>query len=328
MTITGVTKATCGDPKVAQAMLDGGVTSLGDSRIANIKRIRDAGIDAPFILLRTPMLSELNDIVDYADVSLQSERVVLQRIATIAKDKSTTHKVILMIEMGDLREGAMKKELDALITEVMQNEGLQLYGFGMNLACFGGVVPTKKKIEEFEQLVDKRCNEHGISVPLISGGNSANIPLLLRGVPHHSINHLRIGEGILLGLETVHRTPIPHTFQDAFILEGELIECKEKPSVPNGIISQNAFGEKPRFTDKGTTVRGIIAVGKQDVIVEDLQPKDHSMTILGSSSDHIILHVKNTATYGVGDIVQFTMRYGALVHLFTSPYVKKIYLPA
>jgi len=327
-TVTGVTKATCGDPCVAQAMLDGGVTSLADSRITNIKRMKDAGVDAKFMLLRTPMLSELTEVIDYAHVSLQSERTVMQQISTIAKEKGTIHKIILMIEMGDLREGATREELGTMITDVMQYEGVHLHGFGMNLACFGGVVPTKEKIEEFEHLVDNLCQEHGLSFPVISGGNSANIPSLLQGVSYRTINNLRIGEGILLGLETVHRTPIPHTFQDAFVLESEIIELKEKPSVPEGVISQNAFGKTPQFTDVGIIMRAIVAVGNQDVIVEDLTPMDDSVNILGSSSDHIILHLKDASKYKIGDIVQFTMNYGGLLHLFTSHYVKKVYLPA
>ncbi len=324
-TVTGVTKATCGDPHVAQAMLDGGATSIADSRITNIKKMKEAGIDAEFMLLRTPMISELEAVIEYADISLQSERTVVQQLSAIAKDKGTIHKIILMIEMGDLREGATREELDTLLTKTMQYEGIQLHGLGMNLACFGGVVPTKEKIEEFERLVDRLCQKHGLSPPIISGGNSANIPSLLDGVPYHIINHLRIGEGILLGLETVNRTPIPHTFQDAFVLESEIIELKEKPSVPEGVVSQNAFGKTPRFKDLGRIVRGIVAVGNQDVIVEDLTPKDGSVNILGSSSDHIILHLKESSKYKVGDVVQFTMNYGALVHLFTSGYVKKIY---
>ena len=159
---------------------------------------------------------------------------------------------------------------------------------------------------------------------MIGGGNSANIPLLLNEHPKSKINNLRIGEGILLGLETVHRTSIPDTYQDAFILEAEIIELKEKPSVPDGEISQNAYGETQTFENIGTIRRGILGIGRQDVIVDGLKPVDH-FKIIESSSDHIV--VFNTPPDSkVGDILKFKPNYGALVNLFTSKYVNKEYI--
>jgi predicted amino acid racemase len=227
--------------------------------------------------------------------------------------------------MGDLREGMNQDELKQIIPTLLEMNGINLYGIGMNLACFGGVVPTTEKINRFCSFVDHLEKTYNIQFTLVSGGNSANIPLLQKNPQQTKINNLRIGEGILLGRETVQRTPIPDTYQDAFILEAELIELKDKPSVPSGEISENAFGETPTFEEKGIIKRGIVAIGRQDVIVEDLTPLDDCIEILGSSSDHIILHIKNDS-YQLGDCIQFSMKYGALVHLYTSPHVQKKYV--
>jgi predicted amino acid racemase len=186
-------------------------------------------------------------------------------------------------------------------------------------------VPTVEKLQQFSNIVIELEAKFGIKFKLVSGGNSANIPLLIDYGKPTRINNLRIGEGILLGLETVNRTPIPNTFQDAFILEAEIIELNEKPSIPRGEISQNAFGETPNFEDKGKIRRGILAVGRQDVIVEGLRPFDDNISILGSSSDHIIFQVSSDG-YQVGEIIKFQMDYGGLLHLFTSQYVNKEYI--
>jgi len=50
ISIVGVTKVACGDPHVARAMLAGGVSALGESRLENMQRLRDAGIEAPLWL--------------------------------------------------------------------------------------------------------------------------------------------------------------------------------------------------------------------------------------------------------------------------------------
>jgi predicted amino acid racemase len=134
-----------------------------------------------------------------------------------------------------------------------------------------------------------------------------------------------VGEGILLGVETINRTPIPETFQDAFILESEIIELKEKMSVPNGQISQNAYGERPVFKYMGKIKRGILALGRQDVFVDGLTSVDNDISILWSSSDHTVAHI-DSSNHQVGDIVRFKMNYAALVQLFTSRYVNKCYV--
>lgn len=326
ITITGVTKACCGDPLVANAMLKGGVRSLGDSRIQNIIRLKQAGIKEDIMLLRTPMLSEVKMVVEYADISLNSEMTVLQKLSQEAQRKGGTHRVILMLEMGERREGFLEQELDSIIKKTLTLKGIDLYGLGINLACLTGVVPTEKKMQEFDRVVERIEDKLGRSLEMVGGGNSANIPLLLNNYHFSKTNNLRIGEGILLGLETVTRNPIPGTYQDAFILEGELIELKDKPSLPDGKLSQNAYGETPTFEDVGVMHRGLVALGRQDVIVEGLKPLSKGTSMVASSSDHIALSIDcGEEEFHVGDTVCFRMDYGSLVSAFTSPYVRKIY---
>ena len=60
MSVMGVTKACRGDPSVASAMLAGGVDFIADSRLENIKRLRASDIESDLVLLRTPMLSQVD----------------------------------------------------------------------------------------------------------------------------------------------------------------------------------------------------------------------------------------------------------------------------
>lgn len=323
--IIGVTKATCGDPLVGKAMLDGGAKGLADSRLSNIKRLKSEMQHVEFMLLRSPMISQIPEIIKDVDISINTELEVLKKLSIEAEKKNMIHQVLLMVEFGERREGINNEEIDEIISFLKSQSSLELYGIGMNLTCYSGVIPTEEKINEFMvyiKEIESRLNTH---FKLISGGNTANIPALTINKQENRINQLRVGEGILLGVETIHRSPIQDTFQDAFILEVELIEVKNKPNIPDGELTENAFGEKPCFQDIGVISRGIAAIGLQDTILDDLKPCDPKIEILGGSSDHLLLHLPE-GKYQVGDTVKFIPKYGALVHLFTSNYVHKTYV--
>jgi predicted amino acid racemase len=68
--ITAVTKGVCGNLKIANALLNSGIHSFGDTHIANIQKMREGGINAQFILIRPPMPSEVEQVIEFADVSL------------------------------------------------------------------------------------------------------------------------------------------------------------------------------------------------------------------------------------------------------------------
>ena len=84
--VTGVTKVTCGHPEVARAMLRGGVSSIADSRLENIQRLIEAGVDTEFMLLRLPALSRVDEVVDSVAVSMNSELAVLEALDSVSVD--------------------------------------------------------------------------------------------------------------------------------------------------------------------------------------------------------------------------------------------------
>ncbi|MFC7062948.1 alanine/ornithine racemase family PLP-dependent enzyme [Halobacillus seohaensis] len=321
--IMAVTKTVCGDPAIAEALANQNIHILADSKLRNIMRMREAGIKAQFVLLRTPSISEVELVVKYADISMNTELAVIKRISTAANHQGIRHKIILMIEMGDLREGIMPENLDDIIQEVLNLSGIELVGVGANFACFGGVQPSEKNMGQLSSLVDHIEANFMLPLSFISGGNSANYNWFMSTRNIGKINNLRLGESIYLGCETLHRKTIPGLYTDAFTFITEVIEVKTKPSVPYGELGQDAFGNKPHFQDLGQMNRAIVGVGSQDVLVSGLIPR-LKIDILGSSSDHTVLNIKNT-NLQVGDEVMFDLNYGALLSAMTSPYVSKEY---
>ena len=320
ISLMGVTKAVLGEPSIAKAMIQGGVKFIADSRIENIQKMKSAGISTQFVLLRT-CLSQAESIVKNADISLNTEIETLKKLSYHAKGQNKIHQVIIMVELGDLREGILPCDLPQLVRKTLSLPHIKIIGIGCNLACYGGIKPDDKNMRELSELVDLIEKEFQIDLEIISGGNSANFEWFKSSQDVGRVNNLRLGESILLGCETVGRKVIPGLHTGAFQLIAEVIESKRKASVPLGEICQDAFGNVPGFLDRGDHQRVIIALGRQDVQVSNLK-SNNKLKMIGSSSDHIILDGENH-NLEVGDEIRFSLDYSGLLATMTSPFVIK-----
>lgn len=323
ISVTGVTKAGLGSADIAHALLRAGVSGLGDSRIENIETMRRGQITAPMSLIRSPMLSQADRVVSSANVSFNTEMAVIMCLSGCAGQAGLLHEIVLMVELGDLREGIMPVDLEDMVRAVLLLPNITLVGIGANLACQGGVVPDVKNMAELSALAGSIENTFGIHLGLISGGNSANLDWALSGADTGRINNLRLGEAILLGCEPLHRRPIKGLLGDAITLVAEVIETKAKPARPWGSVAQTAFGPLPgqgsMDVGSGDMTRSILAVGHQDVDPSGLQPPP-GLQILGASGDHLVVHSDNN-DLAVGDEIRFGLNYSALVRAMTSPFL-------
>ena len=304
-------------------MKEGGVVSIADSRIENIARMKAASIDTEFVLLRS-VLSQAQSTVRLADISLNTEINTIRALSKCATEQQKQHRVIIMVELGDLREGVLPKDLIEFVRSTVVLPNIKLSGLGANLACLGGVGPDDKNMRELSELVAIIECEIGSSLDIVSGGNSANHNWCDETNSIGRINSLRLGESILLGQETLAGKAIDGLAQTAFQLVAEVVESKVKPSKPYGKICRNAFGEVPNFEDVGDRPRAILALGRQDVHVPSLRPA-RDYTIVGSSSDHVILDTKRSPV-SVGDEIRFDLDYSALLSAMASRFVAKVYL--
>ncbi len=325
ISLMGVSKAVLGEPAIAKAMIQGGVKFIADSRLENIERMRDAGVSAQFVLLRTAA-SQAESIVKAVDISLNSEIETLRRLSYYAKRHNKNHQIIIMVELGDLREGILPCDLSQFTREILLLPHIEIIGIGCNLACHGGIKPDNQNMRALSEQVDYLEKAFQLKLKIISGGNSANYGWYKAAQNIGRINNLRLGESILLGCETIERKAIPGLSTQAFQLFAEVIEAKNKPSLPFGEICQDAFGNVPSFQDQGIRQRAIIALGRQDIPVSGLKP-NKGLEILGSSSDHMILNSSHQ-NLQVGDAVNFNLDYGGLLAAMTSPFIRKTFVNA
>lgn len=322
--LAAVTKVFCGEPAIAQALLDAGVDMLADARVQNLEKLP---CSKPRLLLRITDPDQAEDVVSFSDYSLQSSPQAIVALGKAARKLKKQHQVILMVDLGDLREGVFYQDEAGILdmaSLIVNQEGLILAGIGCNLTCFGGILPDEENMGVLLRWAEEIQARFGIPLPIVSGGNSSSLHLLFDGKLPKGINHLRVGEGLLLGMDTSVGKPFPQLNQGAFTQFARLVEVYKKPSKPVGKTGPNAFGEEVFFEDHGPMVRGILAIGRQDTDQEGLSPLDDRVQVLGGSSDHLLVDLTNAPEYKVGDVLAFSPNYGALLKAYTSPYVAKM----
>jgi predicted amino acid racemase len=329
--VAGVTKACCGDPLVARAMLVGGCRDIADSRILNLAAqevVEDARHDPSHErwLLRAPSPDDADAAIGVADLTLVSDLAVVEALARSAANTGFPHQVIMMVELGDLREGVLPEKAVEAAQRITRLPGLLLAGVGANLTCFGGVIPSVENLGVLVTIAEDIESTIGMELAWVSGGATSSLRLAFEGGLPGRVNHLRIGEGILLGKDTIDRSDLDGTRQDAFTLAAPVIEVSEKPSVPWGEIGQDSWGRTPEFEDRGPRLRACVAVGNQDIGGGHLIPLAGRVTALGGSADILVCDVTDAARpVHAGDDLLFRPDYGALTALSTSPYVEKIH---
>lgn len=319
--VCGVIKGVDGLPEAARVLRAAGAAELGTSRLEQVAKCRAAGVPGPWLLIRIPGLTELPDVVALCETSLQSEWPTLLALEEECLRQNKTHRVIVMTDLGDLREGFWdKKELVDVCERVERDlPHVQLAGIGVNLTCYGSTKPTPEKMNEFVGLARQVEQRIGRKLEIVSGGATSSFTLVHWGTMPAGVNHLRIGEAILLGKDLQVDWGIrdmDYLRMDALTLRAEVVEVKDKPTYPIGEFAIDAFGRKPVYEDRGIRRRAILALGRADVgELESLIPREPGLTVIGGSSDHCIVDVEDCPRrLQVGDIVEFSLCYSHMLY--------------
>lgn len=330
--VAGVIKGCSGLPECAKLMAQEGCRFIASSRLDQIEAVRNYGVQADFMLIRVPMLSEAADVVRLTEISLNSEAKVLRALNHQAGLQDKQHKVILMVDLGDLREGFWDREelMEAALCVENNMHNLELAGVGTNLGCYGGIDATVEKLNELVECAEAIEEKIGRELEFVAGGSTTSYPRVLEKNLPRRINLLRIGEAMLLArdLQDFWGCDMSDMHRDVFTLQAEVIEAREKPTYPVGKIMYDAFERKPEFEDRGIRKRALIALGRADFAFPDmLIPRDKNIQILGASSDHTILDVQDCQReYKVGDIIEFDLCYSTIVYVTNSPNVDIVYV--
>ena len=322
-----VTKLLCGNKTFLREVLDLGAEELHDSRISNLKTIKQMAPDVQTVYIKPAPKRSIPSLVKFADISFNTSFTTMKLISHEAVRQNKKHRVIIMIEMGDLREGVMGENLVNFYSRIFELPNIEVIGIGANLNCLNGVMPTYDKMIQlslYKQLIEAKFNKR---IPWVTGGSSVTIPLVFKKMIPKSVNHFRIGETLFTGNDLVEETIIKGMHADVFKLHAEIIELYNKPKVPMGEIGTNVAGEQPEFDEKDygkSSYRAIIDLGLLDIDLQHLTPEDETVEFSGASSDMIVLDIMdNKKGYRVGDIITFRLTYMGILAIMNSNYINK-----
>ncbi len=322
-----VSKLLCGNKTYLKELLDLGPKEVCDSRISNLKKVKQINPEVETIYIKPPAKRSIPNLVKYADASFNTEYKTIKWISDEAKKQDKMHKIIIMIELGDLREGVMGEDLMDFYESVFKLPNIKVTGIGANLNCLNGVMPSEDKLIQlslYEQLIEAKFSR---KIPWVTGGTSVVIPLIFRHQIPSGINHFRVGETLFFGLDLLTGDVIDGMEGDVFRLFAEVIEITEKPKVPIGVLDTNPSGEMFQISEEDygkTSYRLILDVGLLDVSEEFLMPDDPDIKLTGASSDMLIADIgEANKKYKVGDLVSFRLKYMGALTLFNSDYIEK-----
>ena len=322
-----VSKLFCGNEIYLKELIDMGATELLDSRISNLRKIKKINPDVTTVYIKPPPRKSLRSVIKYADVSFNSDLETLRLISKEAGRQEKVHRVIIMIEMGDLREGVLGENLVSFYESIFELPNIDVIGFGTNFNCLYGVMPSNDKMVQlslYKQIIELKFNRH---IRWITGGSSVVIPMIQKKQLPKGINHFRVGETLFFGNNLVTGKTIKGMKDDVITFYAEIIELLEKPVVPEGQLAENPSGEmfevNPEDYGK-TSWRALLDVGLLDISPDYLIPADKTIEIAGASSDIVVIDLgRNPRKYKVGDFVKFKLKYMGALGLFNSDYITK-----
>ncbi|MGM0945901.1 MAG: alanine racemase [Bacteroidota bacterium] len=322
-----VSKLLCGNRLFLQELINLGVDEIHDSRISNLAMVKKLNPEVQTVYVKPVSKRNVGKMVEFADVSLNSELETIHWISEEAVRQGKKHKIIIMVETGDLREGVMGEQLVDFYSDVFKLPNIEIIGLGTNLNCLNGVMPSTDKLIQlslYKQIIELKFSKE---IPWVSAGTSVTIPLMLTQQLPKGINHFRVGETLYFGVDLFEEKVIEGMHGDVFELHAEIIEMQEKPLLPVGNLAANPQGEVLEIDEAlygQTSYRAIVDVGLLDVDPKYLIPSDEAIEILGASSDMLIINLgKNPNDYKVGDLMTFDLKYMGALGILNSNYVDK-----
>lgn len=322
-----VSKMLCGNKVYLRELIKIGVDQLCDSRVSNLKMIKSMKPEIETVYIKPPPKRSVESIVKYADISFNTEIDTIELLSIEAKKQKKIHKIMIMIEMGELREGVMRDDLIKFYKHIFKLPNIEVVGIGTNLTCMYGVLPSHDKLIQlclYEQLIESMFNRE---IQYVSGGSSVTLPLIFHKLLPTGINHFRIGETLFLGTNVYNNTSFEKMEPDIFQLFAEIIELIKKPQTPMGEMGQNVSGDKMEFENKDRSTysyRAIIDLGLLDIDEKHIHLKNPNFEFVGATSDMLVVDLKeNPDNLKVGELLEFKMDYMGVLRIMNSKYIEK-----
>lgn len=335
-----ITKVFSGDKEFLRELLTDdileNIQSVGDSRLTSLKNLKEINPEMRTIYIKPPAQTYVEEVVEYADISLNSSFETIEALNQEAKKQDKIHHIIIMVELGEMREGVNRSDIINFYERVFEMSNITVLGIGSNLGCMYGIAPTFDKLSElanYKELIAKKFNR---SVYMLSGGSSITLPILAQGEIPEEINHFRIGEAAFFGKSPLDNKKFNNLNTDTFEFNANIIELEQKKLYPEGEISEASIGDIAEISEKNktqTTTKAILDFGLLDVNHEDLSTTEQSKNVkfVGMTSDMLVVDLGDNLDengkerFKVGDTLNFQPNYMAVARLLNSKFIDRKY---
>lgn len=333
-----ITKVFSGDEEFLKNVLDtktiAKINSVGDSRLTSLKNLRRVNPEMKTIYIKPPAAVYAEEVVEYADISLNTSYSTIQALNEAAKKKDKIHKVIIMIELGELREGVNRTDLIDFYEKIFDMKNIDVIGIGSNLGCMYGIEPSYDKLLQLSLYKELIAAKFKKNLPLLSGGTSITLPMLESKAIPADINHFRVGEAAFFGVSPLLNAQFLDLNTNTFEFKANIIELEEKKLVPEGVIGEANIGHTSAVMESTAgehSNKVILDFGLLDVNQEDLTALDDGISFVGTTSDMTVVDIgdnlneKGEQRFHVGDTLSFRVNYMAVARLLNSKFIGKVF---
>ncbi len=308
------------------------IGSIGDSRLTSLKNLKKVNPNMRTIYIKPPAIMYADEVVKYADISLNTSYKTIKALNTAAQKQNKIHKIIIMIELGELREGVQRDDLIDFYQKTFNLAHIEVIGLGSNLGCMYGVEPTYDKLLQltlYKELIAEKFNK---TLKYVSGGSSITLPLITQNIIPKDINHFRIGEAAFFGTSPLENKQFLNLSTNTFEFHANIIELDEKGLVPDGIINDANIGHTADYNENDiseNSYKAILDFGMLDVDRQDIDSSDQTIKFVGITSDMTVIDIGSNKTpegktkYHVGDTICLKPSYMGVARLLNSKFIDK-----
>lgn len=319
--LTTVTKCVQSQSEFVREFYRNGAEGIADVHIENLIQCGCRNLEKSLLLVAKSSITPHLKNIDYLYVS---EFEILELISQLYNQMN---KIIIPVDLGDLREGLPPEHLLTFVKEAVKLDNISIEGISVNFGCLRGLLPTEKNLSLLVDLYYKIKKQIGLELKYVSVGGTIIYDFIKDMRLPTEINHVRIGEAIFFGYNMSYKKIIPELNQDTFILKSEIIEIKEKNTEYGNVFGYNAFGKISSKESKGIRKRAVLNFGELTSPIFGLVPLLKGIEVIGSTHDHTVIDITNCEKdLKIGDYIEFHGGYNSISHLMVTafPYVKKV----
>lgn len=136
-----VVKLLCGNELYLREVLQLNPRQLCDARISNLKVVKKLSPDTETVYIRPAPLRNIAAVVRYADISFNTQVRTLKKLSEEAVQQGKIHKVVVVVELGERREGVMRSQIVDFYEKVRVLPNLRIVGLGPISPVFRGCFP-------------------------------------------------------------------------------------------------------------------------------------------------------------------------------------------